>query len=285
MIFETEKKACDNSIGIAGCGNMGLPMLQTLLANNINAKGYDIRHQDNFLLVKDHFMESKLEFILDNQIIFSVVRDEEETLELCEGKNGLFSLKEKKLVIICSTLSPRFIESLKRKAPVNIELIDAPMSGASIAAKEARLTFMVGSTRKQFEYISPLLFIMGTNVFHLGEFGSGMAIKVLNNFVTASTVVSVRKVIYQARRMSIDVEKLLKTIDCSSGQNWFSTNRANIEWFEEVYEKDNTIGILDKDVRAYADAFENGSDDITGARDFCDAVLTGLNNLRKLKKE
>ena len=54
--------------------------------------------------------------------------------------------------------------------------------------------------------------------------------------------------------------------------------------FEEVYEKDNTIGILDKDVRAYADAFENSSDDITGVRDFCDAVLTGLNNLEKLKK-
>ena len=45
----------------------------------------------------------------------------------------------------------KFIENLKRKAPVNIELLDAPMSGASIAAKEARLTLIVGSTRKQIE--------------------------------------------------------------------------------------------------------------------------------------
>ncbi len=279
MINETEKTACDKRIGIAGCGSMGLPMLQRLLANNINANGYDIRHRDNFLSIKDSFMESKRDFIQNHQIILSVVRDEEETLELCEGKHGLFSIKDKRLVIICSTLSPRFIERLKRKAPVNIELLDAPMSGASIAAKEARLTFMVGSTRKQFEYISPLLFVMGTNVFHLGKFGSGMAIKVLNNFVTASTVVSVRKVIYQARRMNIDIENLLKTIDCSSGQNWFSSNRATIEWFEEIYEKDNTIGILEKDVRAYADAFENSSDELKGDRDFSDAVLAGLNNL------
>ena len=188
--------------------------------------------------------------------------------------------RDKKIIVICSTLSPKFIENLKRKAPVNIELLDAPMSGASIAAKEARLTFMVGSTRKQFEYISPLLFFMGTNVFHLGEFGSGMAIKVLNNFVTASTVVSIRKVIYQARRMNIDVDNLLKTIDCSSGQNWFSSNRAMIEWFEEIYEKDNTIGILEKDVRAYVDAYENSSHDINGDRHFSDAVLAELNNLR-----
>tara|TARA_B100000579_G_scaffold430484_1_gene443967 strand:+ start:71 stop:913 length:843 start_codon:yes stop_codon:yes gene_type:complete len=280
MIIETEKRACDQRIGVAGCGSMGLPMLQTLLANNIKVKGYDIRHQDDFHSIKEHFMESKSEFIKQSEIIFSIVRDEGETLELCEGKNGLFSVRDKKIIVICSTLSPKFIENLKRKAPVNIELLDAPMSGASIAAKEARLTFMVGSTRKQFEYISPLLFFMGTNVFHLGEFGSGMAIKVLNNFVTASTVVSVRKVIYQARRMNIDVDNLLKTIDCSSGQNWFSSNRAMIEWFEEIYEKDNTIGILEKDVRAYVDAYENSSDDINGDRHFSDAVLAELNNLR-----
>ena len=280
MIIETEKRACDQRIGVAGCGSMGLPMLQTLLANNIKVKGYDIRHQDDFHSIKEHFMASKSEFIKQNEIIFSIVRDEGETLELCEGKNGLFSVRDKKIIVICSTLSPKFIENLKRKAPVNIELLDAPMSGASIAAKEARLTFMVGSTRKQFEYISPLLFFMGTNVFHLGEFGSGMAIKVLNNFVTASTVASVRKVIYQARRMNVDVDNLLKTIDCSSGQNWFSSNRTMIEWFEEIYEKDNTIGILEKDVRAYVDAYENSSDDINGDRHFSDAVLEELNNLR-----
>ena len=99
---------------------------------------------------------------------------------------------------------------------------------------------MVGSTRKQFEYISPLLFVMGTNVFHLGKFGSGMAIKVLNNFVTANCSFC-KTGHYQARRMNINIENLLKTIDCSSGQNWFSSNRAKIEWFEEIYEKDNTI--------------------------------------------
>ena len=68
--------------------------------------------------------------------------------------------------------------------------------------------------------------------------------------------------------MNINIENLLKTIDCSSGQNWFSSNRAKIEWFEEIYEKDNTIGILEKDGRAYADAFENSSDELKENREF-----------------
>ena len=31
------------NIGIAGCGTMGLPMLEVLLKNKIRAFGYDIR--------------------------------------------------------------------------------------------------------------------------------------------------------------------------------------------------------------------------------------------------
>ena len=37
------------NIGIAGCGTMGLPMLEVLIKNGINAFGYDIRPKDNFL--------------------------------------------------------------------------------------------------------------------------------------------------------------------------------------------------------------------------------------------
>ena len=35
-------KIINSTIGIAGCGTMGLPMLEVLLKNNINAFGYDI---------------------------------------------------------------------------------------------------------------------------------------------------------------------------------------------------------------------------------------------------
>ena len=36
------KDILKEKIGVAGCGNMGLPMLRSILAKNINAQGYDI---------------------------------------------------------------------------------------------------------------------------------------------------------------------------------------------------------------------------------------------------
>ena len=38
----------NQKIGIAGCGEMGYPMLKVLLQNNVNASGHDIKASDNF---------------------------------------------------------------------------------------------------------------------------------------------------------------------------------------------------------------------------------------------
>ena len=67
-------------------------------------------------------------------------------------------------------------------------------------------------------------------------------------------------VLHQAQKFELDIDALFKTINTSSGQTWFGTNRADIEWFKENFENDNTMGILTKDVLAYVDAFENEDD-------------------------
>ena len=77
------------NIGIAGCGTMGLPMLEVLLKNK--------------------FISSKTEFFDKSDIILSAVRDIDQTLELCEGHNGLFKLISTTLDIFF-TRSPIFKE-------------------------------------------------------------------------------------------------------------------------------------------------------------------------------
>ena len=274
------KNILKEKIGLAGCGNMGLPMLNSMVLKNIDVKGYDIERKKFLSALGSNFEGCKKSFLADRNIIISVVRDEEDTLEFCQGDDGLFEQKSKKFFIISSTLSPRFLVDLKRKAPKNITMIDAPMSGATIAAKEAKLTFMVGCEKKLFVYITPLLGLMGKQINHIGNYGAGMMVKVLNNFIAASSVVSVRHVLHQAQKFELDLEVLFKTIDTSSGQTWFGTNRENIEWFKESFETNNTMGILRKDVLAYIDAFENETDkDEFVSGGLSESILKALKNM------
>ena len=274
------KNILKEKIGLAGCGNMGLPMLNAMLSKNIDAKGYDIERKTSFLSLGKDFVSSKKKFLDDSNIIISVVRDASDTVELCQGNNGLFEQRSSKVLIIASTLSPKFVVDLKSKAPKNITIIDAPMSGATIAAREARLTFMVGCEKVFFDYIEPLLGVMGARINHIGNYGSGMMVKVLNNFIAASAVVSVRHVLHQAQKFELDIDALFKTIDTSSGQTWFGTNRADIEWFKENFENDNTMGILKKDVEAYVDSFENESDlDNFVSGELSASIIKAINNM------
>ena len=278
------KNILKEKIGLAGCGNMGLPMLNAMLSKNIDAKGYDIEKKKSLLSLGKDFVSSKKKFLDDRNIIISVVRDASDTTELCQGNNGLFEQQSSKVLIIASTLSPKFVMDLKSKAPKNITIIDAPMSGATIAAHEARLTFMVGCEKVFFNYIEPILGLMGTRINHIGNYGSGMMVKVLNNFIAASSVVSVRHVLHQAQKFELDIDALFKTIDTSSGQTWFGTNRANIEWFKENFENDNTMGILKKDVEAYVDSFENESDlDNFVSGELSASIIKAINNMPATK--
>mgnify|MGYP001360118578 FL=1 len=278
------KNILKEKIGLAGCGNMGLPMLNAMLSKNIDAKGYDIERKTSLLSLGKDFVSSKKKFLDDRNIIISVVRDASDTAELCQGNNGLFEQQSSKVLIIASTLSPKFVMDLRSKAPKNITIIDAPMSGATIAAHEARLTFMVGCEKVFFNYIEALLGVMGARINHIGNYGSGMMVKVLNNFIAASAVVSVRHVLHQAQKFELDIDALFKTIDTSSGQTWFGTNRADIEWFKENFEDDNTMGILKKDVEAYVDSFENESDlDNFVSGELSASIIKAINNMPATK--
>ena len=268
------------NIGIAGCGTMGLPMLEVLLKNKVKAFGYDIKSKDNFPTLKNKFISSKTELFDKSDIILSAVRDIDQTLELCEGHNGLFKLNSSKTFIICSTLSPAFLKKFFLQSPDNITMIEAPMSGAPMSAKDASLTFMVGSKVNEFQKILPILNILGDKIYHIGEFGSGMSVKVLNNFVASCSVVAVRHVLSEAKNLNITTNQLLKILNSSSGQTWFSENLENIDWAKENYETNNTIAILEKDVRSFLDGLADSNSSSNNAMvNFQNALLNGLRNI------
>jgi 3-hydroxyisobutyrate dehydrogenase-like beta-hydroxyacid dehydrogenase len=280
------KNILQMNIGIAGCGTMGLPMLEVLITNKVKAIGYDVRPKEDFLMIKENFISSKRKFFENSDIIFSIVRDIKETLELCEGTDGLFTLNSHKTLIICSTLSPSFLNNFKNKAPENINIIEAPMSGAPMKAKNASLTFMVGSTIDEFKHINPLLRLLGDRIHHIGNFGSGMSVKVLNNFVASCSVVAVRHVLSEAKNLNISTDQLLEILNCSSGKTWFSENLNSIDWSKESYDKKNTIGILEKDVNSFLDGVEGTQTQTSEAmKDFQKALLKGLQNIPEFPKK
>lgn len=249
-------------------------MLASLIREGFRTFGYDVRPQDEFgpLAAK---MRTAREFAQDVRVLISVVRNIPQTEDVLFGAQGFVHAPNLKTVIISSTLSPRYVRDLRDRVAQHITLIDAPMSGAAIAAEEARLSFMLGGKHADLDAHQPLFDAMGAHFHRMGDYGMGMQAKVLNNLLAASHTAMTRLVLDWADQAGLDEDKLLRLIHTSSGQNWLASGFDDIEFSRDGWSEDNTIGILTKDVASALDAAPEGAD-----KSLPETVQTAIRNLR-----
>tara|TARA_R110002049_G_scaffold5050_3_gene35000 strand:+ start:262 stop:1047 length:786 start_codon:yes stop_codon:yes gene_type:complete len=242
-------------IVVAGCGRMGEPMLTALRRAGHEACGFDVVSKDNNFITNDI---SKVYAPVETLI--TVVRDIAQTENVIFDDQRFVDAPNLKRIVVSSTLSPRYVQSLRARVAPEIALIDAPMSGASIAAQQSRLSFMLGGSPTDIAGIQSLLDAMGTHFHHMGDYGAGMQAKVLNNMLAAANTAMTRLVLDWADHAGINEANLLALIHTSSGQNWFASGMSDIEFSRDGYAQDNTIGILVKDIASALDAAPQGAD-------------------------
>ncbi len=255
---------------------MGEPMLAALRGAGFDALGFDIRAPQSYGDFAQAVTNDVRQFASHLEILIVVVRDIQQTDAVLFDVQALVETAEHlHTIIIASTLSPRYVRALRARVPAHITLVDAPMSGAAIAAQEKRLSFMLGGRETDLQPLMPLFEAMGTSFHTMGDFGAGMTAKVLNNLLAASSTVMTRLVLDWADRLDLDQQSLLQLIDNSSGQNWFASNFTDIEFARDGWSQDNTIGILEKDVMSALDTAPQGVDTALP-----DAVKEAIRKLR-----
>ncbi len=260
---------------------MGLPMARCLLDAGYEVWGFDVRPVSEFSGFQDRMIKQAAEFADRVDTVISVVRDWRQTQDLCFDEQAIFAVTNyPKTLIVSSTLSPRVLTPLKNRLPDDVELLDAPMSGAPYRAGSGTLTFMVGGAGDTVSTLMPVFGVMGEDVHHLGETGAGLTCKVVNNFVASSSVVAVRRALIAAGALGVERQTILDIMRTSSGGTWFGDNFDNIDWAREGYDRLNTMGILEKDMMSFLDAVEDIPEDDTGT--FEQAILDNLRNMEPL---
>lgn len=244
-------------IGVAGCGRMGLGMARAMARSGLDVTGFDVRPAHEFGDFADRMVADAGDFAADREVILSVVRDIPQTEALLFDDQAILSrAPELRYLVVCSTLSPRYFAGLADRMPAGLRLVDAPMSGAQVAADEARLSFMLGGDEADLDALEPMFRTMGTKIHRMGASGAGMTAKVLNNFVAASSVTATRRVLDWAADVGLDERRLMALMNDSSGQTWFGSNFDLIEFANAGCDPTNSLGILKKDVQSCLDAID-----------------------------
>jgi len=75
-----------------------------------------------------------------------------------------------------------------------------------------------------------------------------------DRYVASASVVAVRRAYARARELGVDLDAPRSVMKASSGATWFGDNFRDIDWAREGFDANNTIGILEKDIRSGLDA-------------------------------
>lgn len=136
------------------------------------------------------------------------------------GNEGLLQqIQQPTLFIDCSTIDIATCQEIHTVAAARgHHLLDAPMSGGVMGAKNATLTFMVGGAEADFQAAFPQA--MGKNIFHAGKATHGIAAKICNNLMLGIHMICTSEAFNLAEGLGLSPKKLYEISSVSSGYSW-----------------------------------------------------------------
>ncbi|HEX7707794.1 MAG TPA: NAD(P)-dependent oxidoreductase [Thermoanaerobaculia bacterium] len=139
-----------------------------------------------------------------------------------------------------------------RLAAAGIQFVDAPVTGAIVGAENATLTIMIGGTSENFERAKDVLRLNGKTIIHVGEVGSGHAIKVLTNSIMGATVWITAECLLLAKQLGIDMKTALEVTNAGSGRSNASENLLPLRLRDHQWPLVFKLAHHDKDIRIAA---------------------------------
>jgi len=210
-------------IGFVGIGSMGTPMSINLLRAGYELTVYDIQEEAMEAPVQlgAKAAASPKEVAQASDIVLTSLPTPEAVEAVALGVDGVLEGARKGSILIdTSTISPSLIKKVAAEArEKGMDVLEAPVSGGVIGAEAGTLTVIVGGDKAVFERCQEVLKVIGENIYHVGDVGSGNTVKLVNNLLSISNLAVMSEGMVLGVKAGVDPETLYHVIKVSSGSS------------------------------------------------------------------
>ena len=245
-------------VGFIGIGNMGNPMAGHLVRKGFDVTVHDIRPEAVKAFIAQHGgksaatlvdlahgMDAVITMLPDDKVVRKVV--------LGDGSENCVAagLGKGAVVIDMSTCNPSATRSLANALkPRGIDVVDAPVMGGVVFAKDASLDIMVGGEAALVERVRPLLQAVGRNIIHCGGTGTAHALKALANYVNACALINAIEAMTIGRRFGLDSKLMAEALTTMcAGRNHPVEKKVVPHVLTRRYGTGMAMGFIAKDVK------------------------------------
>jgi len=211
-------------VGFIGLGTMGHHMALNLLKAGYAVSAYDVRAAavDDLVAHGAVAAGSPAMAVEGADIAISMVPDTPQVEDIIYGEGGLLGAPPRgRLIVDMSTISPVAVRRIHADLKaVNVDFLDAPVSGGPIGAKNAALSIMVGGDAEAFSRARPYFEAMGTTITHVGASGAGQTAKLCNQLVCAINIQAICEALALGRAAGVDLDQLRNVLLGGSAASW-----------------------------------------------------------------
>jgi 2-hydroxy-3-oxopropionate reductase len=198
------------TVGFVGLGIMGAPMASHLVAAGHRVVGFDVhrpavdRLAATGLIPADRVTDAAR----SADVVITMLPDHPQVEQVAFGADGILATaRPGTLFIDMSTIRPETSVAVARAAAdKGIRVLDAPVSGGEVGAKQATLSIMVGGGEPDVAAARPLFELLGRTVVHVGGHGAGQVVKAANQLMVAGILALVSEAIVLLEGSGVDAK-------------------------------------------------------------------------------
>jgi 2-hydroxy-3-oxopropionate reductase len=203
------------TIGFIGLGIMGFPM-----AGHLHKAGHAIVAYDVVPAAIERARDAGYgiattcaEVARAADVVISMVPDSPDVERVYLANDGVLAgAKAGTLLIDMSSISPvTAVKVAKAAADQGCPMLDAPVSGGDVGAREARLSIMVGGDEAAYDQAVPLFNLLGKPTL-CGPSGAGQTVKACNQIQVAMNFIGMAEALVLGAKAGVDPEIIIKVL-------------------------------------------------------------------------
>ncbi|GAA6133690.1 NAD(P)-dependent oxidoreductase [Oceaniserpentilla sp. 4NH20-0058] len=214
-----------------GIGNMGAPMTNHLSQAGHDLTIYNRTYSKSQAWIKQHpnhkITLSAEEACKECEVLILCVGNDQDVEQLIFGEKGAAnSLKPGTLVIDHTTTSSDLAKQMHRKLnALQIDYVDAPVSGGQQGATNGQLTIMCGGDPIAAEKAQIATQSYSKSFTHMGEIGSGQLTKMVNQICVAGLIQALAEGMHFGQQAGLNMDKVMNTLSQGAASSWQMQNR------------------------------------------------------------
>jgi 3-hydroxyisobutyrate dehydrogenase-like beta-hydroxyacid dehydrogenase len=262
---------------------MGKPMARNLIRSGFGVTVYNRSAPPVTELSREgaKVASSPSEVGMASDVVLLSLPSTDSVREVVLGAKGIVEgMKAPGVIIDTSTIDPEASRSIgKRLAEKGLRFLDAPVSGGPEGAAKATLTFMVGGPKDVFDECQEVFRTLGSNIFYMGESGSGQATKLVNQLLVTVHTLATAEGLKLGAGQGLDLEKVVEVIRTSAGDS-FVFRRAGPAMISREFGSGWQTWVMNKDLGLILDSASQMNLELSlakvTAQTFAKAVERGL---------